>query len=126
MARNLLELGISPFPYIIPVVPCSLPAELIEGEHFVLANLFKLNPGSFSQAVSTQEDQAGAATRTLVRSAQATQPQSPRPVPQPAKKKKENRTRAWQKKAAGARLEGLLIHVDEERDGILLCTSRHR
>ena len=26
----------------------------------------------------------------------------------------------------GHRLEGLLIHVDGERDGILLCASRHR
>ena len=47
-ARNLRELGASPFPYNIPVVPRSLPAKLIEGEHFVLANLFKLNPGSSS------------------------------------------------------------------------------
>ena len=101
-ARNL---GANPFPYIIPVVPCSLPVELIEGEHFVLADLFKLNPGSSSQAVSTQEDQAGAATGTLVRSARATQPQSSRPVLRPTKKKKENRTRAWQTKATGAGLE---------------------
>ena len=45
---NLRELGASPFPYIIPIVPCSLPVELIEGEHFVLADLCKLRPGSSS------------------------------------------------------------------------------
>ena len=67
----------------------SFPTELIEGEHFVLADLFKLNPGSYSQ-----EDQLGASIRTLLRSAQATKPQSSRPVPRPTKKKKENRTRA--------------------------------
>ena len=50
--RNLRELGTSPFPYIIFIVAHSLPSELIEGEHFVLADLLKLNPGSSSQAVS--------------------------------------------------------------------------
>ena len=85
-----------------------MPVELIEGEHFDLVDLFKLNPGSYSQVVSDQKDQARAATRTLVRSARATQPQSPRPVPQLAKKKKENRTRAQQMKVVGAGLEDLV------------------
>ena len=76
-ARNLRELAAFPFPYIIPVVPRLLPVELIEGEHFVLAALFKSNPSSSSRAVAAQEDQAEAATGTLVRSARATQPQSP-------------------------------------------------
>ena len=47
----------------------------------------------------------GAATGTLVRSARASQPQSPRLIPPSAKKKKENNTRARQSKVAGARLE---------------------
>ena len=105
MVRNLRELGASPFPYIILVVPSSLPAELIKGEHFVLIDLLKLNLGSSSQAVSGQEDQVGAATGTLVRSARASQPQSPWPIPRPAKKKKENKTRARQTKATNAGLE---------------------
>ena len=71
-ARNLRELGTNPFPYIIPFVPCSLPVDLIEGEHFILTDLFKLNPGSFSQAVTAQENQARAATSTLVRFSRAT------------------------------------------------------
>ena len=40
--KNLQELDGNPFPYIIPVVPRSLPAEVIEGEHFVLTDLLKL------------------------------------------------------------------------------------
>ena len=72
--RNLRELATCPFPYIIPVVPRSLSAKLIEGEHFVLVDLFKSNLGSSSLAVAAQEDQAEATTRTLVRSAWATQP----------------------------------------------------
>ena len=92
-ARNLRELGASPFPYIIPVVPRSLPTELIEGENFVLEDLLKLSLGSSSPAVSGQEDQIGAAIETLVRFSWDSQPQSSRLIPRPAKKKKENKTR---------------------------------
>ena len=46
--KNLRELGGSPFPYIIPIVPCSLPSEVIEGKHFVLVDLLKLVLGSSS------------------------------------------------------------------------------
>ena len=66
-AKNLRDLGSSLFPYIIPIVPRSLPAEDIKGEHFVLADLLKLVPSSSSQAVSAHEGQAGAAKETLVR-----------------------------------------------------------
>ena len=98
-------MGTKPFPYIIPFVPRLLLAELIEGEHFVLVNLLKLNRGISSQAVFGQEDQAGAATGTLVRFAWATQPQSSQLVPRLAKKKKENKTRAQKKKATDVGLE---------------------
>ena len=82
-----------------------MPTELIKGAHFVLADLFKLNPGSSSQAVSISNDQAEATKGVLVKSARATQPQSPRPAPRLAKKKKENRTRARKTKAASTGLE---------------------
>ena len=88
--------------------------ELIKGEHFVLADLFKLNLGSSSKAVSTQEYQAEATKETLVRSAWATQPQSPWPTPQLAKKKKENRTRTQKTKEVGAGLEDIV-----DRTGII-------
>ena len=51
--RNLQELGASLIPYTIPVVPPSLPVELIEGEHFIIVDLLKLNPSSSSQVVSS-------------------------------------------------------------------------
>ena len=47
--KNLRELGASPFPYIVPILPCPLPFELVKGEHFVLANLLKLIPRGSSQ-----------------------------------------------------------------------------
>ena len=76
IVKNLRELGGSPFSYIIPIVPRSLPAELIEGEHFVLADLLKLVPGSFSQPTPAQKDQTEAVARTLVRSAHVSQSDS--------------------------------------------------
>ena len=105
MARNLQELPSCAFPYIIPVVPRSLPTELIEGEHFVLADLCKSSLGSSSKAIAAQEDQAGVILGTLVRSVRVTQPQSPRLAPRPGKKKKGDRTRARQTKVAEAGLE---------------------
>ena len=81
MARNLQELATYAFPYIILVVPYSLPSELIKGKHFVLANLCKSSPGSSSREVATQEDQAEVATMALVRYVWVTQPQSTRPAP---------------------------------------------
>ena len=52
--KNLRELGASPFHYIVSVIPCPLLEELVKGEHFVLADLFKSILGSSSQAGSTQ------------------------------------------------------------------------
>ena len=56
-AKNLQELGSIPFPYIVLVIPCPLPEELVKGEHFILANLLKSIPGNSSQAVSYKEPQ---------------------------------------------------------------------
>ena len=51
--KNLWELGASPSPYIVTVLPRSLPAELVKGEHFVLTDLLKLMSGRSSQVDST-------------------------------------------------------------------------
>ena len=39
--KNVQELGTSPFPDIVPVIPRPLPEELIKGEHFILVDLLK-------------------------------------------------------------------------------------
>ena len=65
--KNLREFGGSPFPYIIPIVPHSLPTEVIEDEYFVLLDLLKLVPVNSFQLTPAQEDQTKAAARTLVR-----------------------------------------------------------
>ena len=54
-AKNLQELGASPFPYIVFVIPRLLLDELVKGEHIILADLLKSIPGSSSQARSDQE-----------------------------------------------------------------------
>ena len=53
--KNLRELGVSPFPYIVPVILHSLPAKLVRCEHFTLVDLLKLIPGNSAQAKSAQE-----------------------------------------------------------------------
>ena len=53
--KNLRDLGANPFPYIVPIIHRPLLKELVKGEHFVLANLLKSIPGSYSQVGSAQE-----------------------------------------------------------------------
>ena len=44
-AKNLKDLGASPFLYIVSVLPHPLPNEVVKGEHFVLVDLLKSLPG---------------------------------------------------------------------------------
>ena len=37
--RNLRELSRNPSPYILPVIPSPFPTEIVEGEHYVIADL---------------------------------------------------------------------------------------
>ena len=46
--KNLQDLGSNPFPYIVPVLFCHLPSEVVKGKHFVLADLLKSLPEGFS------------------------------------------------------------------------------
>ena len=90
--KNLHELGVSPFPYIVPVIPSPFPENLIKCEHFILADLLKSIPGFSSQARFTQEPQAEIAQEILVAFVRPEQSpfivQDPKPAPQAAKKKK--------------------------------------
>ena len=46
--KNLQELGANPSPYIVPVLPCPFPNEVVKGENFVLIDLLKSLPGGSS------------------------------------------------------------------------------
>ena len=63
--KNLQELGVSPFRYIVPVIPRSLAEELVKGEHFVLTDLLKSIQGSSSQAGSVEESQVKTTQETF-------------------------------------------------------------
>ena len=64
--KYLWELGVSPFRYIVPVIPRLLPEKLVRGEHFVLVDLLKSIQGNSSQARFAKEPQAGIAEGALV------------------------------------------------------------
>ena len=72
-AKNLHELNISPSSYIIPIIPLPLPAEIVEGEHYVIADLLNLVLGSSSSAKNFETE---AVSRELVISTQFRQPSS--------------------------------------------------
>ena len=54
--KNLRELSRSPSPYIIPVIPCPFPAEIVEGEHYIIADLLNLASGSSSPAKNSETE----------------------------------------------------------------------
>ena len=58
-AKNLCELIHSPSPYIIPVIKRSLPSEIVEGKHYVIADLLNLAPGSSSLAKNSESKAVG-------------------------------------------------------------------
>ena len=69
--RNLCELSRSPYPYILPVIPRPLPTKIVEGEHYVIADLLNLALGSSSPAKNLEIKLVG---RELVISTQLGQP----------------------------------------------------
>ena len=85
--KNLRELSRNPSPYVLPVIPRPLPSEIEEGEHYVIADLLNIAPGSSSPA---QTSETVVVDRELVISLRTEQPFSARkdsgPAPQASKK----------------------------------------
>ena len=84
--NNFHDLSRHPFPYTVPIIPHPLPSKVVEGEHFVVADLLSLIPSGSSPARKAGSEATG---RELVISTQSTQPSSTSedscPVPQAAK-----------------------------------------
>ena len=40
--KNLSDMRRNPDPYSLPIIPCPLPSEIIDGEHFVTVDLLRL------------------------------------------------------------------------------------
>ena len=85
--RNLRELSLHPSPYILPIIPCPLPSEIEEGEHYVIADLLNLAPSSSSPTQTSETEVVGL---ELVVSLRPKQPslarEDSRPAPQASKK----------------------------------------
>ena len=71
--KNLHDLSHHSSPYNIPIIPRPLPLEIVEGEHFVIADLLNLIPGSSSPA---REAESKATGRELVINTQLVHPSS--------------------------------------------------
>ena len=87
------------------VLPRPLPKELFKGEHFVLADLLKLLPGSSLQLESTPEPLGRPDHLPLAA-------HDPKPAPQGAKKKKREKKKTEQVKVAGVVLKGFVDWMD--------------
>ena len=59
MVKNLHGLIHNPSSYILPVIPHSLPVEVVEGVHYVVADLLTLVSGSWSPAQTSEADVVG-------------------------------------------------------------------
>ena len=85
-----------------PVIPRSLPEELVMGEHFVLSDLLKSIPGNSTEGGFAQELQAETAQETSATFARPGQSpldeQDSRPALQVAKKKKMKKKKKKNKK----------------------------
>ena len=71
--KNLHDLSHHPSSYNIPIIPRPLPSEVVEGEHFVAADLLSLIPGGSSPAREAESETTG---WELVISTQSAQPSS--------------------------------------------------
>ena len=57
--KNLHELSRNPSPYTLPVIPHPLPTEIVEGEHYVIIDLFTLVPSNLSLAQTSEIEVVG-------------------------------------------------------------------
>ena len=71
--KNLHDLSCHLSPYNVLIIPRPLPSEVVEGKHFVTADLLTLIPGSYSQCREVESEVAG---WELVISTQPVQPSS--------------------------------------------------
>ena len=71
--KNLHDLSLHLSLYNVSIIPRPLPSEIVEGEHFVTADLLRLIPGSSSSAREVESEAAG---WELVISTQPAQPSS--------------------------------------------------
>ena len=57
--KNLHDLSRHLSPYSVPIIPCPLPSEIVEGEHFVAVDLLSLISDGSSPAREEESEMAG-------------------------------------------------------------------
>ena len=57
--KNLRELSCNPSLYTLPVIPRPLPIEIVEGKHYVIADLLTLVPDSSSASQTSKTKVVG-------------------------------------------------------------------
>ena len=83
--KNLEDLGVGPFPYIVYILRRPLSSEVIKGKHFVLVDLLKSLQGGSSQAEVVPKPLVWLDHLPLA-------VQDPKPTHQTVKKKKKKTT----------------------------------
>ena len=58
IVKNLHDLSCHPSPYSVPIIPRPLPSKIVEGEHFVIADLLSLISGSSSPTREVKSEAA--------------------------------------------------------------------
>ena len=69
--KHLHDLSRHPSPYSVPIIPRPLPLDIMEGEHFVVADLLSLILSGSSPAREAESEMTG---QELVISTQSMQP----------------------------------------------------
>ena len=83
--ENISVIRHNPAPYTLPVIPQPLPSHVVEGEHFVIADLRRLVSGSASSSrnpvieASSQVQGAGSTSRSSASSSGGSSSSPPAP-----------------------------------------------
>ena len=141
-SENISAVRRNPTPYTLPVIPRPLPSDVVKGEHFVIADLWRLVSGSANCSrypvieASSQVQGAGSASRSSAsssggsslsplapnRRARSDRPERFLPLVQVARAAprvvKVKRKRAlWRRNAPGSKGENFVPWVPVDTDG---------
>ena len=56
--KNLADVRRNLVPYSLPIIPCPLPSEIVEGEHFIVVDLLRLISGDASSSGGVEAETA--------------------------------------------------------------------
>ena len=91
--KNLADVRRSPTPYSLLIIPCPLPLEIVDGEHFVTADLLNLIAGSASPSKDLKAETSSRELVSRTLSMQSTSPSGGSGSAQPAPSRGERGSR---------------------------------